>query len=419
MTVVELKENPWKIAQDQFDRAAAYVELPQSIALRLRNTQRELTVNLPVEMDDGHVELFTGFRVHHNDSRGPTKGGIRYHQGVTLDEVRALAMWMTWKCAVVGIPFGGAKGGIICNPKQMSKREIEQLTRQFAAKIGFMIGSDSDIPAPDVNTTPEIMAWFMDAYSKLQGHTELGVVTGKPVELGGSLGRNEATGRGTVYTTLEALKLLKIPVKGASVVVQGFGNAGSVAAYLLQDLGAKIIAVSDSRGAIYNAEGFDTYDVLRHKQLSGSVIGYPFSESISNDELLEMKCDVLIPAALENVITGINAPHIKAKIIAEAANGPTTPEADDILYDHNVFVIPDILCNAGGVTVSYFEWVQDLQHFFWSEDRVNNELHKIMVQAFENVHEIADEKRVDMRKAAYILAIERVAKATEMRGIVP
>lgn len=416
MTVVELQDNPWKIAQSQFDRATAHIELSQGTLLRLRNTQRELTVNLPVEMDDGHIELFAGHRVQHNDARGPTKGGIRYHLGVTLDEVRALAMWMTWKCAVVGIPYGGAKGGIVCNPKVMSKREVEQLTRQFAAKIAFMIGADTDIPAPDVNTTPEIMAWFMDSYSKVKGRTELGIVTGKPIELGGSLGRNEATGRGTVYTTLEALKLLKIPVKGATVVVQGYGNAGSVAAYLLHNLGAKIIAVNDSRGAIYKADGFDAYDVLRHKQLSGSVVGYPFAESITEEELLELKCDVLIPAALENTITGLNAAHINAKIIAEAANGPTTPEADDILYDRNVFVIPDILCNAGGVTVSYFEWVQDLQHFFWSEDRVNNELLKIMVRAFEDVHNIAHEKKVDMRKAAYILAIERVAKAAEMRG---
>jgi glutamate dehydrogenase (NAD(P)+) len=419
MTVVALQDNPWKIAQTQFDRAAAYLDLPQGTLLRLRNTQRELIVNFPVEMDDGHIEVFTGYRIHHNDSRGPTKGGIRYHQGVTLDEVRALAMWMTWKCAVVGIPFGGAKGGIICNPKLMSKREIEHLTRRFASEIKFMVGSDSDIPAPDVNTTPEIMAWFMDTYSKLQGHTELGVVTGKPIELGGSLGRNEATGRGTVYTTLEALKLLKIPVTEARVVVQGYGNAGSVAVCLLQDLGATIIAMNDSRGSIYNPNGLDTYEVLRHKQKTGSVIDYPSASSVNNETLLELECDVLIPAALENVITGYNAAHINARIISEAANGPTTPEADDILYERNIFVIPDILCNAGGVTVSYFEWVQDLQHYFWDEEQVNTELHKIMVRSFHEVYQLAQKKKVDMRKAAYMLAIERVAKAAEMRGIYP
>jgi len=411
--------NPWEIAQKQFDRAAMYLDLTPGIRKILRNTTREYTVNFPVIMDDHSIEVFTGYRIHHNSARGPTKGGIRYHLGVTLDEVRALAMWMTWKCAVVNIPFGGAKGGVICNPKVMSEREIENLTRRFAAEISVLIGPDSDIPAPDVNTTPQIMGWIMDTYSMQVGHTEPAVVTGKPIDLGGSLGRNEATARGSVFTILEALKELNTPIDGLDVVVQGYGNAGYIAASLLETLGARVIAVNDSRGGIYNPGGLNTADVLRHKHETGSVRKYPNADSITNAELLALECDVLVPAALENQITGENADQIKATIIAEAANGPTTPEADDILADRGVMVLPDILCNAGGVTVSYFEWVQDLQHFFWSEKDVNEELRKVMVRSYHDVKKVADEKKVDMRRAAYILAIERVARAVTARGVYP
>lgn len=419
LIVEETLHNPWEIAQRQFDRAASYLDLAPGIRKILRDTAREYSVNFPVLMDDGSIEVFTGYRVHHNSARGPTKGGIRYHQDVTLDEVRALAMWMTWKCAVVNIPYGGAKGGVVCNPKIMSEREVENLTRRFAAEISILMGPDSDIPAPDVNTTPQIMAWIMDTYSMHVGHTEPAVVTGKPVDLGGSLGRNEATARGSVFTILEALKELDLSISGLDVVVQGYGNAGYIAASLLEELGARVIAVNDSRGGIYNPGGLDTCDVLRHKKETGSVQGYPEADSISNAELLTLECDVLVPAALENQITRDNADHIKATIIAEAANGPTTPEADDILTDRGVLVLPDILCNAGGVTVSYFEWVQDLQHFFWSEKDVNEELHKIMVRSYHDVRKVADEKKVDMRRAAYILAIERVARAVTARGVYP
>ncbi len=411
--------NPYEIALQQFDRAAKYVPMKKGIYKMLRKPKRELTVSFPVRMDDGSVEVFTGYRVQHHDVRGPFKGGIRYHPDVTLDEVRALAMWMTWKTAVVNIPYGGAKGGIVCNPKEMSAKELERLTRRYASEISLIIGPDADIPAPDVNTNPQVMAWIMDTYSMLKGHSVPAVVTGKPIDIGGSLGRNEATGRGVVYTTVEALKHLDIPVEGATVVVQGYGNAGSVAARLMQDLGAKVIAVSDSKGGIYNPKGLDARDVLRHKRETGSVVGYPGAEPITNQELLTLECTVLIPAALENQITGENAADVKARVVAEAANGPTTPEADDILREKGVFVIPDILCNAGGVTVSYFEWVQDLQSFFWDEEEVNAKLHKVMTRAFHDVLNIAHEKDVDMRTAAYILAISRVVRAVEVRGLFP
>jgi glutamate dehydrogenase (NAD(P)+) len=415
----DLVPNPFEIAQRQFDNAAEHLPLKAGIRAWLRVPHREIGVNFPVHMDDGSVEIFTGYRVQHNTSRGPAKGGIRFHPDVTIDEVRALAMWMTWKCAVVNIPYGGAKGGVICNPKEMSLNELENLTRRYATEISVFIGPESDIPAPDVNTNPQVMAWIMDTYSMHRGFSTPAVITGKPIEIGGSLGRSEATGRGTVITTLEALEHLDMPVEGARVAVQGFGNAGTVAAYLLEDYGATIIAVSDSRGGIYNANGFDTRDVMAFKAKTGSVVGYPDAEGLTNAELLELPCDVLIPAALENVITAHNADQVKAEIVAEAANGPTTPEADKILYDKGILVIPDILCNAGGVTVSYFEWVQDLQAFFWTEDEINRRLERIMVRSFTDVWHTAQEKEVDMRTAAYILAIKRVADATLIRGIYP
>lgn len=418
-TIKEVPANPFEIAQRQFDKAADYLDLKAGVRAWLRVPHRELSVNFPVYMDDGSVEIFTGYRVQHNTGRGPAKGGIRYHPDVTLDEVRALAMWMTWKCAVVNIPYGGAKGGVICNPKEMSQNELENLTRRYATEISLLMSPESDVPAPDVNTNPQVMAWIMDTYSMHRGYSTPAVVTGKPVEIGGSLGRNEATGRGTVMTTLQALEHLGISAEGAEVVVQGYGNAGSVAAYLLQDAGAKIIAMSDSRGGIYNPDGLDAREVRDFKAETGSVVEYPGAGGLTNAELLELPCDVLVPAALENQITGENANHIQAKVVAEAANGPTTPEADEILYNKGIFVIPDILCNAGGVTVSYFEWVQDLQAFFWSEKEINNQLQGIMTRSFADVLGMSQEKEVDMRTAAYILAIKRVADATMIRGIYP
>jgi glutamate dehydrogenase (NAD(P)+) len=414
-----VSENPYEIAQRQFDNAAKYLDLKAGIKAKLRVPKRELTVYFPVKMDDGSIQMFTGHRVQHNLSRGPAKGGIRYHPDVTIDEVRALAMWMTWKGAVVGIPYGGAKGGVVCNPKVMSERELERLTRRFTSEIIMLIGPESDIPAPDVNTNAQTMAWIMDTYSMTKGYSVPAVVTGKPVEIGGSLGRREATGRGVMFTTREALKYLGMPIEGIRVAVQGFGNVGGIGAQLLQELGCTVIAVSDSRGGIHNPKGLIMEDVIRHKAETGMVAGYPGTDGITNEELLELDCEVLVPAALENQITGQNADHVKARVIAEGANGPTTPEADDILFDKGAFVVPDILANAGGVTVSYFEWVQGLQSFFWSEDEVNANLEKIMVKAFQDVLVISQRREVNMRIAAYILAIDRVARATLLRGIYP
>ena len=414
-----VKGNPFEMAQRQFDNAARYLDLKEGIKAKLRVPKRELTVYFPVEMDDGSIRMFTGHRVQHSLARGPAKGGIRYHPDVTIDEVRALAMWMTWKCAVVNIPYGGAKGGVVCNPKEMSQRELERLTRRFTSEIIMLIGPESDIPAPDVNTNAQTMAWIMDTYSMTKGYSVPAVVTGKPVEIGGSLGRREATGRGVMLTTREALKHLGMPIEGTRIVVQGFGNVGAIGAQLLQELGCTVIAVSDSRGGIYNPKGLNVKDVIRHKAETGTVVGYPGTDTITNKELLELDCDVLVPAALENAITEENADCVKARIIAEGANGPTTPEADEILSDKGIFVIPDILANAGGVTVSYFEWVQGLQNFFWSEEEVNKNLEKIMVKAFQDVLAISQEKGINMRIAAYILAIDRVATATLLRGIYP
>jgi glutamate dehydrogenase (NAD(P)+) len=411
--------NIWAVAQAQFDHAAEQLDLDPGLRRVLRVPKRELTVNFPVTMDDGHVEVFTGYRVQHNVSRGPAKGGIRYHQDVTLDEVRALSMWMTWKCAVVNIPYGGGKGGVIVDPKQLSQRELEGMTRRFATEISPLIGPDRDIPAPDVNTNAQTMAWIMDTFSMHHGYTISGVVTGKPIAIGGSLGRNEATARGAVFTLLQASRALKIPLAGARVAVQGYGNAGSIAAELLAAEGSTIVAVSDSTGGIHNPAGLDPAKVSAWKREHGTVVGFPGSTEVSNAELLELPCDILVPAALENQITQANAGRIQAKIVAEAANGPTTPEADAILYDRGVFLIPDILCNAGGVTVSYFEWVQDMQSFFWTEERINESLKGIMDRAFEAVYAMSQRHEVDMRTAAYMVAVARVAEATTLRGLYP
>jgi glutamate dehydrogenase (NAD(P)+) len=411
--------NIWAVAQQQFDLAADRLDLDDGMRRVLRVPQRELTVNFPVTMDDGHVEVFTGYRVQHNVSRGPGKGGIRYHQNVTIDEVRALAMWMSWKCAVVNIPYGGAKGGVIVDPKKLSIREVEGLTRRFTTELSPLIGPDRDIPAPDVNTNAQTMAWIMDTFSMHQGYTISGVVTGKPIAIGGSLGRNEATARGAVFTLQRWSAATNTPLTGLRVAIQGYGNAGSIAATLLAAEGAKIIAVSDSSGGIHDPAGLDPAKVSAWKQEHGTVVGFPRADGVTNREILELDCDILVPAALENQITRENAPRIQARVIAEAANGPTTPEADQILFENGVFLIPDILCNAGGVTVSYFEWVQDMQSFFWSEDRINESLREIMDRAFEAVHSMSTKHGVDMRTAAYMVAVARVAEATMLRGLYP
>lgn len=407
------------VAVEQFDIAAAVFGLDDDTRRILSHCQRELTVHFPVEMDDGSVQVFTGHRVQHNAGPGPTKGGIRFHQNVTISEVKALAMWMTWKCAVVGLPFGGAKGGVTVNPKLLSQSELQNLTRRYTTEISMMIGPNKDIPAPDVNTNPQIMAWLMDTYSMNVGYSVPGVTTGKPIVLGGSEGRNEATGRGCVFAIEEAAKHLGMELPGSRVVVQGFGNAGAVAARLMAELGAAVVAVSDSRGGIYNAEGLDLVAVSAHKKRTGSVIGFHDADMVSNEQVLELPCDILIPAALENQITALNAPRIQARLIAEAANGPTTPEADRLLYERGVTVIPDILANAGGGTVSYFEWVQALQAFPWSEQEVNDRLRRIMTKSFAAVYETSREHQVHMRTGALVRAIGRVAEFTKLRGIYP
>ena len=411
--------NPWTVAQRQFDLAAERLNLDPGLRRVLRQPRRELTVHFPVKMDDGSVQVFTGFRVQHNLGRGPAKGGIRYHQDVSLDEVKALAMWMTWKCAVVGIPYGGGKGGVIVDPKKLSQKELEGLTRRFATEIEVLIGPERDIPAPDVNTNAQVMAWIMDTYSMHQGYTVPGVVTGKPISLGGSEGRNEATARGTVFCIVEAARHLGIELKKARVSIQGFGNAGSIAAQLLDVEGATIVAVSDSTGGIHDPNGLDVRRVIQWKQEHGTVQGFPGAQDITNAEILEVECDILVPAALENQITARNAGNVKARLIAEAANGPTTPEADEIFWKAGKFMIPDILCNAGGVTVSYFEWVQDLNRDHWSEEEVNSKLKGIMVKAFQETLAIARREQCYMRTAAYLLAVERVGNAMHMRGLYP
>jgi glutamate dehydrogenase (NAD(P)+) len=413
------QRDPWQVALEQFDIAADKLHLDPNMRGILRECQRELIVHFPVRIGDGAVKVFTGYRVQHNTSRGPGKGGIRYHPSVTLNEVKALAMWMTWKCAVVGIPYGGAKGGVVCDPKQMTAQQLETLTRRYTTEISLLIGPDRDIPAPDVNTNAQTMAWIMDTFSMHAGHTVPAVVTGKPLSIGGSEGRSEATARGAVYTVIEAAKALGLDLDGARVVVQGYGNAGLYSAKLMAELGATVVGVSDTSGGIHNAKGLDTAKVEAFKRETGKVQGLPGADRITNAELLELDCDVLIPAAIENQIGSHNATEIKAKIVAEAANGPTSPEADKILHDRGVMLIPDILCNAGGVTVSYFEWVQDLQNLFWREATINARLKEVMVKSFNDVLDLSRKHKVDMRTAAYMLAVSRVADATLTRGIYP
>lgn len=412
--------NPYQTAVQQLDEASKLIKLDDGMRQILANPKRVLTVSLPVKMDNDEIKVFTGFRSQHNDARGPYKGGIRYHPQVSIDEVKALSMWMTWKCAVADIPYGGGKGGIICNPKEMSEDELERLSRRYAYAISDIIGPRTDIPAPDVYTGGKEMAWIMDTYSALKGNfMQPEIITGKPLAIGGSLGRTEATGRGLSFTVREAAKRLKINMNTATVVVQGFGNAGQYSAQFLEEQGAKVIAVSDSNGGVSNKDGIQVGALRKHKEKKGSVVGFPGTRPISNEDLVEMECTILVPAALENQITSKNAGKIKAKIVAEAANGPTTPDADDILYKNGIMVIPDILANGGGVTVSYFEWLQNLRREYWKEDEVNQRLDRNISKAFSDVYETHDQYTVNMRKASTLLAIKRVVEATKIRGIWP
>jgi len=415
-----IEMNPYQIARQQVDIVGQYLDVEEGILEKLKHTKRELIVHFPVKMDDESLRIFTGYRVQHNDIRGPAKGGIRYHPDVNLDEVRALAMWMTWKAAVVNIPYGGAKGAVQCSPKEMSLRELENMTRRFTWEIAPIIGPEKDIPAPDVYTNPQVMAWIMDTYSILKGYSVPGVVTGKPIELGGSVGRLEATGKGVFITAQKAAQHLGLSMEGARVVIQGSGNVGGIAAQYFSRAGAKVIGISDSKMGLYNPNGLDIDSALACKDRYQCFLSHEVgADEITNEELLEQECDILIPAALENQITVENAPRLKCRMMVEGANGPTTPEADVILFDREVFVVPDILANAGGVTVSYFEWVQNLQELLWTEEEVSERLHKIMTQAFAETLKISQEKKVHMRTAAYILGVGRVANATRLRGIYP
>ncbi len=411
------EENPFEAMMARFDRAAELLDLERGLFKVLRNPEKQITVSIPVMMDNGEIEVFTGHRVLYNTSRGPAKGGIRFDMQVNLDEVKALAAWMTWKCAVVNLPFGGGKGGVVCDPSQMSNIELERVTRRYTAGIIQTLGPDSDVPAPDVNTNERVMAWVMDTYSMHVGHTVTAVVTGKPVEMGGSLGRREATGRGCMIVTKQALAELGKPVRGTTVAVQGFGNVGSIAAQLLKDEGCAIIAISDRTGGFYRRSGIDVNAAIAHVQKHRSLAGFAGGDRITNDELLALDVDVLLPAALENVISSKNAARISAKLICEGANGPTTAGADSILDDKGVFVIPDILANAGGVTVSYFEWVQNRGGYFWDEQTVNDRLTQIMVRSFDDVLKMSKQHKVNMRTAAYMLSISRVANVHRLRGI--
>jgi glutamate dehydrogenase (NAD(P)+) len=413
------RPNPFAVAVEQFEVAAKRLNLSDDMRAILRQTKRELTVNFPVRMDDGSIRMFTGYRVQHNINRGPAKGGIRFDAGVTLDEVRALAMWMTWKCAVVDIPFGGAKGGVTVDPKPLSEAELERLTRRYATEISLLIGPNSDIPAPDVNTNAQVMAWIMDTYSMHRGYSVPAVVTGKPLAIGGSEGRNEATATGIVAVLKMAAQDMKMPVRDARVAIQGFGNAGAIAAELLAAEHARVVAISDRQGGIYNEDGLNVDELLRHKKATGSVVGFPGSQRMSSTDVLEVPCDMLIPAATEGQITIENAKRIQARLIAEAANGPTTLEADNIFFERGIRVIPDILANAAGVTVSYFEWVQDLQSFFWTPDEISEKLQHIMARAYVDVARLSNDQNCDMRTAAHMVAIRRVADATQLRGIYP
>jgi glutamate dehydrogenase (NAD(P)+) len=418
-TVSHLRENPFDIARDQLRRVAEAFSIDENLVRVLSSCKKAVSVAIPVTMDAGMIEVFEGYRVTHNVARGPSKGGIRYHPDVTLDEVKALSMWMTWKCALMGIPFGGAKGGVICDPKKLSLRELEGMTRRYTSEIINEIGPEKDIPAPDVGTSPREMAWIFDTYSMNKGHSVLGVVTGKPLTIGGSLGRLEATARGGVYCTQEAIGKRGLDIAGLTVAVQGFGNVGSYYALFMQQEGAKVIAVSDSGGGVYNPNGIDIPSAIAHKQERGTLEGLGGVEPISNEELLLLQCDVLAPCALEQVITEENAGKIKAKIVCEGANGPTTPAADEILEDRGILVLPDVLANAGGVVVSYFEWVQGLQEYFWKEDEVNAKLKEIVDKAFEETWHVHTSRDVSMRMAAYGLAVQRVAEATTTRGLYP
>ncbi len=411
--------NPYQIVQAQFERAAEILHLENDLRVLLKHCKRQLVVSFPVKMDDGSVKVFEGYRVQHNIARGPAKGGIRYHPAVDLDEVKALASWMTWKCATVNIPYGGGKGGVCCDPKKLSLEELERLTRRFTVEIMPIIGPDQDIPAPDVYTNAQTMAWIMDTYSMIKGYSVLGVVTGKPIPLGGSKGRQSATARGCQFVIREACRERRIDLSGARIAIQGFGNAGSFVAHLLQKDGATVVALSDSRGGIYNPDGIDAKQAARHKRETGALSGLSGTDSISQQELLQLDVDILVPAALENQITEKNAAKVRARIVAEAANGPTTPGADQILFEKGIMVLPDILANAGGVTVSYFEWVQDIQGFFWEEEHVDHILEKKMTTAFGEVLETAAQHQVDLRTGAYVLSVKRVADATTTRGIFP
>jgi glutamate dehydrogenase len=411
LTPLVATPNPYEAALKQLDIAAEKLKLDPCVHEILKHPMRAFIVHIPVAMDDGSTRVFTGYRVQYNDALGPTKGGIRYHPELSLDEVTALSAWMTWKTAVTGLPLGGGKGGIRCNPKEMSKGELERLTRGYARAIAKYIGPFTDVPAPDMYTTAEMMAWIMDEYSEIAGYSVFGVVTGKPVSVGGSLGRNEATSRGLMYTVIEAAKHLNLKLKGATVAVQGYGNVGYHAARLLHEIGCKIIAVSDSRGGAYNTDGMDPVKVLEHKDKTGSVVDYPGSTFVSNEQLLELECDILVPAALENQINEANAANIKAKIVAEGANGPVSPEADVILYQKGVFGIPDILANSGGVIVSYFEQVQNQMNFYWTEEEVRQRLENTITKAFKDVLVVSQQHNVNMRSAAYMLAVKRVADA--------
>jgi glutamate dehydrogenase (NAD(P)+) len=417
--VVHADESAWETALAQLDEAADLMGLASGVHETLRSPKRALIVSVPFRLDNGTTRVYQGYRVHHNVTRGPAKGGIRYHPDVTLDEVKALAMWMTWKCAIAGIPFGGAKGGVTVDPRQLSRAELERMTRRYASEILPLIGPERDIPAPDMNTNEEIMSWIMDTYSINKGYSVPGVVTGKPVSIGGSKGRSGATSRGVMYTVFKTLKALGRSIDEVSVAIQGYGKVGGFAAQLLHDAGCRVVAVSDVEGGLYNERGLDPEAINRHKNEAASVQGYPRADAISNEELLEVPCDVLIPAAIEGVITVKNAEAVRAKVLCEAANGPVTFEADKILNDRGVFVVPDILANSGGVTVSYFEWVQDIQAYFWSDEEVNDRLRQIMERAFDEVYALAEEKGLSLRQAAHWIGVGRVAEAHLTRGLFP
>ena len=418
-TVSHLRENPFEIAREQLRRVAAVFGIDANLVNVLQECKKAVEVSIPVSMDSGETRAFKGFRVTHNVARGPSKGGIRYHSDVTLDEVKALAMWMTWKCALMGIPFGGAKGGIVCDPKQMSRGELERMTRRYTSEIINEIGPEKDIPAPDVGTDASVMAWIFDTYSMNKGHSVLGVVTGKPLTIGGSLGREEATARGALYCVEDYARKRDMSFDGMRVVVEGFGNVGSFLAKFIAEEGATVIGICDSRTALHNAKGIDVPAAFAHKRETGGLIGLGGAEELTHDELLTLECDVLAPCALEQVITTDNADQIRAKVIVEGANGPVTPTADEMLEENGIAVIPDVLANAGGVVVSYFEWVQGLQEYFWKEAEVNAKLNEIASKAFEETWATAEKRNVTMRLAAYGLAVERVAEATVTRGIYP